>query len=130
MLKPDKDYHINGLIVDVTFYKSRTNASNVSCELIFDKRNGFSPALTLLHYAINRNIVVKKGNKYIVPGHEDLPFAKYTFCEVAAHNPMILSTLYDLCLPHMQEFLGYEEADQNDEENTDSYVSIMNMLNE
>ena len=131
MLKPDKDYHINGHIVDAVFYKSRTNASNVSCELIFDKQKGFSPALTLCHYAINNNIIVKKGNKYIVPGHEDDPFSKYTFCEVAAHNPKILSDLYDLCLPSLQEYLGYEnEHVENEQNNIDSYVSIMNMLSE
>lgn len=128
MLKPDKDYHINGLIIDATFYKSRTNASNVSCELIFDKKNGFSPALTLLHYAITRDIVKKKGNKYIVPGHDDLPFAKYTFCEVAAQNPIILSTLYDLCLPKLQnEYLDFSISEEEDEE-IDSYSSIMDML--
>lgn len=128
MLKPDKDYHINGVVIDTTFYKSRTNASNVSCELIFDKKNGFSPALTLLHYAINRGIVPKKGNKYIVPGHDDIPFAKYTFCEVAAKNPIILSTLYDLCLPKLQEeYLGFDEVDTEEEE-IDSYSSIMDML--
>lgn len=127
MLKPDKDYHINGLIIDASFLKSRTNASNVSCELIFDKKNGFSPALTLLHYAINRNIVVKKGNKYIIPGHDDLPFAKYTFCETAARNPIILNTLYDLCLPKLQEeYLGFDEVSDDDE--IDTYSSIMDML--
>lgn len=131
MLKPDKDYHINGLIVDVTFYKSRTNASNVSCELIFDKQNGFSPALTLCHYAINNNIIKKKGNKYIIPGHDDEPFAKYTFCEAAVKNPKLLSDLYDLCLPSLQGYLGYEQ-DQHDEEQDqmDSYINMMNMLSE
>lgn len=129
MLKPDKDYHINGLIVEATFYKSRTNASNISCELIFDKNNGFSPALTLLHYAINRNIVIKKGNKYIIPGHENLPFAKYTFCETAANNPILLSTLYDLCLPSLQdEYIGCDNYDKNDEEQLDSHLSIMSLF--
>ena len=83
MLKPDKEYGINGNIISAVYYKSRTNASNVDIELIFDKQNGFSQSLTLLHNAINANIVKKQGNKFIIPGHEDCPFSKKTFCEVA-----------------------------------------------
>lgn len=99
--------------------------------MIFDKQKGFSPALTLCHYAINNNIILKKGTKYVVPGHEDEPFAKYTFCEVAAQNPKILSDLYDLCLPSLQDYLGYgEEHHETEQDQIDSYVSIMNMLSE
>ena len=129
MLKPDKDYKINGNIIDATFYKSRTNASNVSCELIFDKQNGFSPTLSLVHYAINNNIIVKKGNKYMIPGFENDMFSKSTFCEVAAKNPKMLSALYDLCLPSLQTFLGKDnDYDAEDENKMDSYMSIMDML--
>ena len=132
MLKPDKEYGINGHIVDATFYKSRTNASNVSCELIFDKQTGFSPALSLLHFSINANITKKKGNKYYIPGHEDIQFSKKNFCDVAAENPIIVNTLYDLCLPHFQKFLSVAIDDEFNDEDDDnnSYSSIMNMLDD
>lgn len=130
MLKPDKDYGINGNIIDATFYKSRTNASNVPCELIFDKQTGFSPALTLVHFAINNNLIQKKGNKYIVPGHEDSPFSKKSFCETAAQNPRILNTLYDLCLPYVQRYISAGDTmdNESEEDQLNSYVNIMSML--
>lgn len=119
-LKQDKDYGINGHIVEATFYKSRTNASNVPCELIFDKQNGFSPVLTLLHFAFNNNLVIKKGNKYVLPGHEDDPFSKKTFISTVAKNPRMLNTLYDICLPYSQKFLLLGTNENMDEPDQDS----------
>ena len=131
MLKTDKDYGINGHIVEAVFYKSRTNASNVPCELIFDKQNGFSPALTLLHFAFLNNLVIKKGNKYALPGFEDDQFSKKTFCEIAAQKPVLLNKLYDICLPYAQKYLSLgTNDDMTEEENMDSYISIMNMLDD
>lgn len=131
MLKPDKDYHINGLIVNATFYKSRTNASNVNCELIFDKQTGFSPVLTLLHYGISNNVVKKKGNKYIVDGLDEFPFSKSGFIDVARSNPIVLNRLYELCLPFAQEMLGTDEkGPETEAEMADNYNNIMDMLNE
>ena len=133
MLKPDKDYGINGHIVDSVFYKSRTNASNVHCELIFDKQNGFSTVLSLLHFAFINNLVVKKGNKYTLPGHEDEPFSKKNFCSVAAKNPKLLNTLYDICLPYAQKYLSLGEEEtkaETEAERNDSYINILNMLDD
>lgn len=129
-LKPDKEYGINGHIVDATFYKSRTNASNVSCELIFDKQTGFSPALTLLHFAINNNIVKKQGNKFYVKGYDDIIFTKKNFCEVAAENPIIVNAMYELSLPYFQKYLAIATDNEfnDDESDEDSYRSIMSML--
>ena len=129
-LKPDKDYGINGHIVDAVFYKSRTNASNVPCELIFDKQNGFSPVLTLLHFGIQNDLIKKRGNKYMLPGHEDDLFSKKNFCEVAAKNPRMLNTLYDLCLPYMQKDISIDPETKSEDDEYESYSKIMDMLND
>lgn len=130
-LKPDKEYGINGHIIDATFYKSRTNASNVSCELIFDKSKGFSPALTMLHFGLNNDLVKKSGTKYYVLGCEDVTFTKKNFLTVAAMHPEILDKLYELALPIVQTYLGtidnYDDDESEDSRN-DSYISIMNMI--
>lgn len=130
-LTKDKDYGINGHIISAVFYKSRTNVSNIPVELIFDKAKGFSKTLSLLHFGFLYDIVKKQGNKYIIPGHEDTPFGKKTFCDVAAKNPTMINTLYELCLPHLQEFLGEESSDNSDDESQmDTYINIMNMLDD
>lgn len=128
-LKPDKEYGINGHIIDAAFYKSRTNASNVSCELIFDKSNGFSPVLSMLHFGINNDLVKKSGTKYYVLGYDDVTFTKKNFMTVSAQHPEILEKLYELALPILQTYLGTDSnSDESEDERNESYIDIMNMI--
>lgn len=131
-LKPDKDYKINGYIIDATFLKSRTSASNVSFELIFDKQNGYSPALSLLHYAFNHDLIKKSGNKYALVGMENITFSKGNFCQVAVEHPELLNHLYDICLPSLQNNLGVDTGTNNEDEDArmDAYMNVMEMLND
>jgi hypothetical protein len=125
MLKPDKDYGINGNIISATFYKSRTNASNVDCELIFEKSKGFSKVLTLLHFAFIHDLIVKKGSKYYIPGAEEYQFSKKSFVDVAGEHPELLVKLYDLCLPVLQEMIGTEEMNQKSDDENIEFINSM-----
>ena len=129
-LKPDKDYGINGHIIDATFYKSRTNASIVSCELIFDKKQGFSKILSLLQLGFNNGFVKKKGNKYYLDGAEEYTFSKKTFLDVAGEHPELINLLYDLSLPVLRQYLnlGGMDVNETDEQRLDSYMNVMAML--
>ena len=132
-LKPDKDFGINGHIIEAVFYKSRTNASNIGCELIFDKSQGFSKTLTMLQFGLNNDIVKKKGNKYYVKDEEDILFTKKTFIDVAAENPQILNTLYEESLPYLRKYLstgsfGSSDNDESDEERLSSYMNVMSLF--
>ena len=134
-LKPDKDYGINGHIIEAAFYKSRTAASNVPFELIFDKQNGFSSVLTLLHLALKENKCKKTGNKYYLEGMDDITFTKKNFCETAVSHPELLNTLYDLCLPLLQTYLSVDTGmgsggDETKEEQMESYMNVLKLLNE
>ena len=132
-LKPDKDYGINGHIIDVTFLKSRTSATSVPFELIFDKQNGYSPVLSLLHLLFKEDVVKKKGTKYYLPGYENILFSKKSFCDEAYSHPELLNALYTLSLPILQKNLavdtGYDGIEDTDTMN-DSYNSTMAMLYE
>lgn len=131
-LTVDKEYGINGNIIGATFYKSRTNESNVECELVFNKGKGFSKLLSMLHFGIDKNIVKKSGNKYCLndPDVEDIKFSKKEFMEVCEENPKLVYKLYDLCLPKMRKLLNSTNVtlDETDNERVESYVSIMNMI--
>lgn len=130
-LKSDKDFGINGHIIEAVFYKSRTNASNVGCELIFDKSKGFSKTLTMLQFGLTNNIVKKKGNKYYIDGEEDVLFTKKTFNEIASENPRIINTLYEKCLPHLRKYLStgsFDNIDETDDEKLDSYINVMSLF--
>ena len=130
-LKPDNDFGINGHIIEATFYKSRTNASNVSCELIFDKSKGFSKVLTMLQFGLNNDIVKKKGNKYYIKGLEDILFTKKTFLDVAAEKPQLINALYDESLPYLRNYLATGSislSDETDDERLDSYMNVMSLF--
>lgn len=86
---------------------------------------GFSKTLTLLHFGINNEIVKKSGNKYYIPGHEDIPFTKKTFCQVAVNHMELINTLYELSLPYLREYLGSESVDNDEDDNLQSYIDIL-----
>lgn len=133
MLKPDKDYGINGNIIEATYLKSRTAATNVPFELIFDKQNGFSPALTMLHLLLKEDKCKKTGNKYYLDGLKDITFTKKNFCEVALEHPELLNRLYDLCLPIMQKNLSVDTGlgnSETEDEQEEAYNNIMSLLND
>ena len=130
-LKPDKDYGINGHIIEAVFYKSRTSASNVPFEMIFNKQNGYSPTLTLLHLLFKEDIVKKSGTKYYLPDLDKYPFSKKNFCEVAYEHPILLNRLYDLSLPILQKYLSIDtgfDGVESDNDINDSYANTMAML--
>lgn len=131
-LKEDKDFGINGYIIEAIFYKSRTSASNVGCELIFDKKKGYSKVLTMLQYGLNNDLVKKKGNKYYIVGEEDVLFTKKTFLEVAGENPYLINSLYEAVLPHLRKSLEIFDvntsSEENDDERLDSYMNVMSLL--
>ena len=131
-LKKDKDYGINGHIIEAVFYKSRTNASNVGCELIFDKAEGFSKVLTMLQFGITNDFVKKKGNKYYVVGHEDILFTKKNFIDTAGEHPELLDAIYELALPFLRGYMGSGEfvGEETEKQRMDSYNDILDLFEE
>ena len=134
MLKPDKEFGINGNLIEAVYYKSRTAATNIPFELVFDKQNGFSISLTMLNLLMKEDKVKKNGTKYFLPGLDGITFTKKNFCEVAAEHPELINRLYDLCLPILQKHLtvddGFGGESETEEERMDSFMSVMSMLND
>lgn len=131
MLKSDKDYGINGHVIEATFLKSRTAASYVPFELIFDKQNGYSPALTLFHLGFTQDFIKKSGNKYYVDGLEDITFSKKECMKSAYEHPEILNALYEHSLKYLQQFIGVDSGmgDSSTKEDDDNaYASVMKAL--
>lgn len=129
MLKPDKDYGINGNIIEATYLKSRSAATNVPFDLIFDKQKGYSSALSLLHMLIKENVCKKSGKGYYLKPYKDIIFTKKTFIQTAKEHPELVVALYDLSLPILQRHLSHEKPDSFNDDDEDSYDDIINMLN-
>lgn len=118
-LKVDVEYGINGHIVSAEFYKSRTSATQVPVELIFDKQRGFSKVLTLVHLLIINGIAKKSGNGYYLPGLDKVPFTKKNVRDVARDSADFCNRLYELSLIECEKLLSYAgpvSSDEDDEE--------------
>jgi len=106
--KPDTmEYGIPGFLVEAKFIKSRTNASNVPVELVFDhRRGGFSKILTLFNYAVKNELLLGNNRGYYLPGLESVKFTKKTFKDVVIKSPEVLEALYEACKPHLETMLS------------------------
>jgi hypothetical protein len=108
MSKSDKcEYGIPGFIAEARMLKSRTNASNVPIEMIFDqRRGGFSKALTLLHYVHQLGLLQGPSTQLFIPGLQRTRFTRKTFEEVALRDPEVMMALVEAALPSLQSMLS------------------------
>jgi len=106
--KPDTmEYGIPGFLVEAKYIKSRTNASNIPIELVFDHRKGgFSKTLTLFNFAVRNGVLLGNNRAHYLPGLESVKFTKKTFKDVVMKSPEILEALYEACKPHLEAMLS------------------------
>jgi hypothetical protein len=106
--KPETmEYGIPGFLVEAKFLKSRTNASNIPVELVFDQRTGsFSKTLTLLHYAFKNELILGTNRGYFIPGLASTKFTKKTWENAVKNDADFIEALYTACLPSLQSMLS------------------------
>jgi hypothetical protein len=124
--KPEKwDYAIPGFLVEARLLKSRTNASNVPIELIFDhRRGGFSKTLTLFHYAWKNNLLQGSGSLY-VPGLVRTKFTRKTFESMLEKDDELMLALYETCLPSLQSMLSTDLGQPTGNESSSERLDAM-----
>lgn len=127
-LKEDKDYGINGKVVNVTPIKSRTNATRRSLPLIFDKSAGrYDNELSLLHLLKEEGKLEGIGNNVRLESCENVKFSLKNFREVLAESEDLQQAFakeaFDVLLPYVSN-TKVVKADSN-------YVStkIKNIFN-
>lgn len=70
---------IDGMIVKVKLIKSRTNRAGYETELVYNQVSGFSPALSLLHFAKNNNLLGGRNPKLYFISNPDIKFSRSEF---------------------------------------------------
>jgi hypothetical protein len=129
--KPEKwEYGIPGFLIETRLLKSRTNASNVPIEMVFDqRRGGFSKSLTLLHYAHLNDVLQGSDRALYVPGNIGTKFTRKTFEKALYKDPDLLEALYEACLPHLQAMLstdaGRMSSPETETERLDAMYSVL-----
>ena len=125
--KPDTmEYGIPGFLVEARFIKSRTNASNIPVELVFDhRRGGFSKILTLFNFAVKNEILLGNNRAMYIPGLESVKFTKKTFKDVVLKSPEILEALYEACKPHLEAMLSTDTGHMGFTESESQKIDAM-----
>ena len=74
-----EDDGINGMIVKVQLIKSRTNTAGQEIELVYNQVTGFSPALSLLHYAKDKELLGGRNPKLYFISNPEVKFSRNEF---------------------------------------------------
>lgn len=106
-LKADKDYGIDGSIVNVTLIKSRTNTTKKAVPMIFNKTLGkFDSELSMFHLINSDGGFGGAGVRMYIPGHEDLTFSKKTFKEKLAESPELQEAFAEVAYTTLRKLLS------------------------
>lgn len=106
-LKKDKDYKIDGSIVNVTLIKSRTNATKRSVPMIFNKTEGkFDNILSLFHLLKTEGRFKGAGAYLYFDECPDIKFGMGSFKENLASSPELQQAFMKECYDLLCTFLS------------------------
>ena len=128
-LKPDKDYGIDGSIVNLTLIKSRTNATKKVVPLIFNKTDGkFDEILSLFHLLKTEGRISGAGVAQYFNDAPDCKFSLKTFKEKLDASPELQKAFAKECYDVL---VGYLSDTKNvSAESSNSVDNIHNMFAE
>jgi hypothetical protein len=121
-LKPDKEFGINGSIVDVSLLKSRVASVNQSVPLIFNYNTGFDAELSMFLMLKNIGKVKGAGAYYYIEGAENIKFAQKNFKKELAENPELTNVFISKCIEVLKAQIDF--VDQQSQTNSNS-MNIM-----
>lgn len=127
-LKKDKDYGIDGSIVNLTLIKSRTNATKRSVPLIFNKTEGnFDDILSLFHLLKTEGRFKGAGAYLFLDECPDIKFGARNFKQVLEDSPELQQAFARECFTVLSEFLSDTKAKSSESSSASS--NIANMFN-
>ena len=126
-LKKDKDYGIDGSVVNITLVKSRTNATKRSIPLIFNKTEGrFDEILSLFHLIKSEGLFKGAGAYLYLDDCPDIKFSARTFKEVLENSPELQEAFAKVAYSLLREFLS--DTRSISEDNSKAAGNISNLF--
>lgn len=130
-LKKDKDYRIDGSIVNVTLLKSRTNATKRSVPMIFNKSEGkFDDILSMFHLLKSEGKFKGAGAYLFLDSCPDVKFGVSTFMQVYKESNELkrafAEEVYNLLVTFLSETKSPENVDNSLESEFDDIFSSFN----
>ena len=126
-LKKDKDYGIDGSVVNITLVKSRTNATKRSIPLIFNKTEGrFDEILSLFHLIKSEGLFKGAGAYLYLDDCPDIKFSARTFKEILENSPELQEAFAKVAYSLLREFLS--DTRSISEDNSKAAGNISNLF--
>lgn len=133
-LKPDKDYGIDGSIVNFGIVKSRTNISKRTVPLIFNKTEGyFDNELSLFQLLDSEGIIKGAGVSKFFGDLPDVKFSKKTFKSKLEENDDLKQVFMKASFDFLKTYLSdtqIKEAEEEKKDITDIFDSFANEITE
>lgn len=125
-LKADKDYGIDGSVVNLTLIKSRTNATKRIVPLIFNKTEGrFDEVLSLFHLLKTEGKFKGAGAYQYLDDAPDAKFSQKSFKSVLESSPELQKAFAKECYNLLSTFLSDTKNVEADNSSTISNIHNM-----
>ena len=126
-LKKDKDYRIDGSVVNITLVKSRTNATKRSIPLIFNKTEGrFDEILSLFHLIKSEGLFKGAGAYLYLDDCPNIKFSASSFKETLENSEELQAAFAKVAYNLLSTFLSDTRAVSED--NSKAACNISNMF--
>ena len=125
-LKKDKDYKIDGSIVNLSFVKSRTNVNKRSVPLIFNKTEGrFDNVLSLFHLLKTEGRFKGAGAYLYLDDCPDVKFGMGNFKDIIKDNKELQAAFAKECYNLLSELLSDTYVEQAKTDNASDNIADM-----
>lgn len=126
-LKKDKDYRIDGSVVNITLVKSRTNATKRSIPLIFNKTEGrFDEILSLFHLIKSEGLFKGAGAYLYLDDCPNIKFSASSFKKTLENSEELQAAFAKVAYNLLSTFLSDTRAVSED--NSKAACNISNMF--
>ena len=124
-LKETEGFCIKGIMVNITFCKSRTTASGNIVTLVFDYDNGFDRELSLFYMLKELGYINGAGAYLYIGDRSDIKFAQKNFKEKLNENPELQQVFLEECYKALMTLIN----DDTKEEETGKFNVVEAMMN-
>lgn len=102
-LQADKEFKIEGSVVDVSILKSRTSGKKQATKLILDFDNGFDPWLSLFKFLKENNLIYGSGVSMSLDKDKVYKFSQGTLREKINTDPEFRNALLNTALFYLKQ---------------------------
>ena len=102
-LTADKEYKIEGSVVEISILKSRTSGKKGGTRVIYDFDNGFDPWLSLLRFMKDNNLLYGAGVSLSVDPEKKYKFSQGNFREKINNDPEFRKFFMDTVLHYLKQ---------------------------